>query len=278
LSRRVNSEIVKTGEMAEARAYVDWIEAAPPGLFADYRAYLGRLGHSTVFFSLPKIDWYTVNRVMGLGIFEQAEESMLHDMLKVCKDRSVTRIFVPICPETKPDTSTIEKWLHILGFKPYNTWVKLSRGNKPFEKTIDCEFKILRIEKECARDFAETVINGFSYPTEFSPWLELLVGRAGWYPYLAYSGDRPVASGALFINDSVGYLGLGSTLSSFRRRGAQEALIQRRIQDGIALGCKQFFTETTEDSPQNPNPSFHNMLRAGFQLEYARQNFVLQLR
>ncbi|MHB1868382.1 MAG: GNAT family N-acetyltransferase, partial [Nitrososphaerales archaeon] len=216
-------------------------------------------------------------RVMGFGVFEKAEESMLHDILKICRDKSASRIFVPVCPGSEPVPVVIQSWLQNLGFKPYNTWVKLSRDSSPFEKIAQCELQIRVVGKGDARDFAETVIRGFGYPTTFAPWLELLVTRAGWHTYLAYYGDRPVASGALFVNGRTGYLGLGSTREGFRRRGAQEALIQRRVQDGIALGCKRFFTETTQDTPQNPNPSFHNMLRAGFQLEYARQNFVLQL-
>ena len=278
MNRETTWEVVKIGEKAETDAYVDWIQSASTGLFTEHGAYLGKLGHSIVYFCIPKIDWYTVNRVMGFGVFERAEESMLHDVLKTCREKSVSRIFVPVYPRSEPDPNVIQSWLQNLGFKPYNTWVKLSRDSSRFEKISQCEFQIRQIGKGDAKNFAETVIGGFGYPTTFAPWLELLVARAGWHTYLAYSGDRPVASGALFINGRTGYLGLGSTRDGFRRRGAQEALIQRRVQDGIALGCKRFFTETTQDTPQNPNPSFHNMLRAGFQLEYARQNYVLKLR
>ncbi len=40
----------------------------------------------------------------------------------------------------------------------------------------------------------------------------------------------------------------------------------RRIRDAAALGCRWMITETGEDLPQQPNPSYHNMLRTGFLL------------
>jgi hypothetical protein len=269
-------EIAKYGEMVETNAYIDWIGSAPKDLLMDSRAYLGKLGTSTVFFTIPNVDWYTVNRVMGLGIFEKANESWLDEVIRVCKEISVPRFFVPLCPGAQPGSRVIERWLEIRGFKPYNTWVKLSRDIVPFETEVECEFETRKIGKKEAGEFAGAVIAGFGYPQTFKPWLEFQVGKVGWYQYMAYSGERPVANGALFVNDRVGYLCLGSTLQTFRRKGAQEALIQRRVRDGIALGCERFFTETTEDTPLNPNPSFRNMLKAGFKLEYAKQNFVLQ--
>jgi hypothetical protein len=49
----------------------------------------------------------------------------------------------------------------------------------------------------------------------------------------------------------------------------------RRIEDGRALGCRWFVTETGEDAPARPNPSFRNMIRAGFRLAYHRVNFMI---
>jgi hypothetical protein len=80
----------------------------------------------------------------------------------------------------------------------------------------------------------------------------------------------------MFVKDDVGWLGFGSTLESHRKRGGQGAMFERRIQDGLLLGCKWFVTETGEDTPEDPNPSYHNMLRTGFELAYLRPNYVHQ--
>jgi hypothetical protein len=49
----------------------------------------------------------------------------------------------------------------------------------------------------------------------------------------------------------------------------------RRIKDGLGQGCKLFVTETSQDRPENPNPSFHNMVRTGFVVAYNRPNYMI---
>lgn len=50
--------------------------------------------------------------------------------------------------------------------------------------------------------------------------------------------------------------------------------MSKRIKDAVELGCRWLVTETGEDLPEHPNPSFHNMLRTGFELAYQRPNFI----
>ncbi|MDP8923063.1 MAG: hypothetical protein M3O34_09340 [Chloroflexota bacterium] len=69
-------------------------------------------------------------------------------------------------------------------------------------------------------------------------------------------------------------LSFGATLEAYRRRGAQGAIVARRIRDGADLGCRWLVTEAVEDTPDHPNPSYHNMLRTGFRLAYQRPNYV----
>ena len=51
----------------------------------------------------------------------------------------------------------------------------------------------------------------------------------------------------------------------------------RCIRDAARLDCRWVITETGEDLPDHPNPSYHNMLRAGFKLAYMRPNYVHEL-
>ena len=99
----------------------------------------------------------------------------------------------------------------------------------------------------------------------------------GWvgYHYIAWEDAIAVACGAMYVHENVGWLGVAGTLPSHRKRGAQSALMARRIQDGLSLGCKWFVTETGEDTADRPNPSFHNMMRNGFALAYQRPNYML---
>lgn len=50
----------------------------------------------------------------------------------------------------------------------------------------------------------------------------------------------------------------------------------RRLRDGIEMHCKWFVTETGEETTDQPNPSYHNMLRTGFKPAFLRANYVLE--
>ena len=101
------------------------------------------------------------------------------------------------------------------------------------------------------------------------------VGRPGWHHYIAWSGGEPGAVAALFVRDSAGWLGVAATLPAFRRRGAQGALMARRVRDAAALGCRWLVTETGQETPEQLNPSYRNMKRAGFADAYHRPNYML---
>ena len=64
------------------------------------------------------------------------------------------------------------------------------------------------------------------------------------------------------------------------RKPASEAtldeILARRIRDAAEWGCRRVITETGGDTPEHPNPSYHNMLRAGFVLVYQRPNYIAQ--
>ena len=76
------------------------------------------------------------------------------------------------------------------------------------------------------------------------------------------------------MHGRAGALQAAATLPSHRRRGAQGALVARWIRDGLALGCRFFAAEAAEDTPESPNRSYHNLLRAGFRLAYLRRNYA----
>jgi hypothetical protein len=71
------------------------------------------------------------------------------------------------------------------------------------------------------------------------------------------------AVGALAMYGDVGYIAIGATSASHRNRGAQGALMARRLRDGAALGARIFVTETGMETSEEPNPSYHNMMRLG---------------
>jgi len=105
-------------------------------------------------------------------------------------------------------------------------------------------------------------------------WLAGLPERDGWDCFVAYDGSVPAASGALFSSEGVGWLGIAATLPEHRRRGAQGALLSARIRAAAGADCEVVVTETGALVEGKPSGSYRNILRAGFELDYVRANYV----
>jgi len=101
-----------------------------------------------------------------------------------------------------------------------------------------------------------------------------LVGAPGWSVFVAFDGDEPAGCGALYVDGSVGWLGIGATRPQFRRRGAQNAILAARIGRAAELGASTVTTETGVLDGERPNQSYRNILRAGFREAYARDNWT----
>ncbi len=265
-------ELARMGEFVEACAWEDHYRAAPDYISWEQGLQIDRLG-SAIVLSLPRSDDPFYSRLIGLGLVEPVTESMLDELMAFIFDTGTRCFTVHVCPTTQPEY--IHDWLRERGFWLQDRHAKFYRGDEPPQEV----FSDLRIEQtgpDYADAFAYVVTQSFGISDYIHPWMCAAVGRPNWRHYVAWDGDQPAAAGALYICDDVGWLGHGSTLPGFRRRGAQGAILSRRIRDGIAHGCKWFVTDTGEDTPETPNQSFRNMQRSGFRLGYYRWNYIFE--
>ncbi len=129
---------------------------------------------------------------------------------------------------------------------------------------------------EQAEDWARIVTECFAMPPDFQPWLAALVLRPSWRLFLALDGDEPVAAAALFrsaLDPEVAQLNFAGTRESHRGRGAQSALVARRLAEAREAGARWIVTETDEELPDRPNPSYRNVVRLGLPVRYVRANW-----
>lgn len=152
---------------------------------------------------------------------------------------------------------------------------KLHRGPEAPDVGSGTAFDVREVGVERWSDFAHTVQLGFGGPAVLAETFAALPGRAGWRTYAAYDGEVPVACGALFVHGSLGWVGIGATRPEWRGKGAQSALIRRRIVDGLSAGVSTFTAETGVPAPgqERKSVSYNNLLRAGFSCAYLRSNF-----
>ena len=263
------SEAAWVGEMGEAAAAADLQLALPADLAADLGAQLHTVGGAVVLI-VARVPQILLNRVIGLGVAEPAGEALVDQVVDLYRAAGVPPA-VQLSPGAQPPE--LGAWLAARGLHPDDHWIKLVRGvEPPLEPVTD--LRVERIGPAQAPAFAATFGVVFGLPDPLRVWIECSVGRPGWQHYLAFDGDQPVATGALFVYEQIGWLGVAATLRSHRRRGAQSALIARRIRDAAALGCRRLTVETGDDTSAQPGPSLRNLLHMGFEVAYLRPNYV----
>lgn len=265
------SDTARMLEYGEARAAIDFFRAVPPDLATTVGLQVKAFG-STVVFTAKALPMILYNRVLCLGIVEPVTQEIISELVSYLRQHAAPNFAFQISPAA-PVLST---WLTEHGLKRTNSWMKLYRGTDPPLPMLTS----LRVEEagtEQASVFANTFCEGYGISAQVARQLVApLVGRTDWHCYLALEGDVPAATGALFVQDGIGWLGFSSTLPAYRRRGAQSALITRRIQDAAAQGCQWLVTETDEHTSKKPNQSYLNLIRLGFRLAYQRPNYEVE--
>jgi hypothetical protein len=116
--------------------------------------------------------------------------------------------------------------------------------------------------REGGRDvFARTFVRAVGAPDAHRAPLEAWDARL----YVAYVDGRPAGAGALYIADGIGHLANAATITELRGRGAQTALIRRRIRDAATAGCT-----LVSSGAATCSQSVRNLERAGLRVVYVK--------
>ncbi|HTK55900.1 MAG TPA: GNAT family N-acetyltransferase [Gemmatimonadales bacterium] len=257
-------------ERAELRAWSDFYNAAPSPAVVACGLGLQEYGTAAAF-RMSKVDVMVFNRVLGLGLDGPPSPSTLESIIAGYEQALVPRFHLQLAPlVTLGPTMTA---VTDLGFAPGSNWVRLVRDvGSP--GPVPTKFRIEIVDRARAPLFAEVVCTGFGMDESLALPVQAVVGTPGWHCYLAYDGDRPIASAVLVVDGRVGWMGFATTLPEARGKGAQSSLIARRILDARTLGCELLSVETDEQTPAREAPSYRNILRAGFEVGYLRPNYL----
>jgi GNAT superfamily N-acetyltransferase len=252
-------------ERGELEAFHDLYRAAPPG--GGRVAVLG----GAVCIALPQAPRSAMfNRVLGLGLEQPATRAQFDGIRDLFADLGVEWC-VALAPEAEPPE--LSSWLETQGFAPGYAWAKFRRGpTEPIERGT--ELQIAEAGTDEAEAFGDVFVRAYRTPDLFREWLARLPGRPGWRCFVAFDRQMPVATGALFAKDGVGWLGIAGTLPEHRRRGAQGAILAARIRAAAEEGCEVVVTETGQKLEGRPSSSYRNIERAGFEFAYVRPNYL----
>ncbi len=260
-------EIAQLVETVEALAMKDAYSA-----LAAYRPEMGASVEEVdgaVCCVLKAVPMTIFNRVINFGLDTPASEAGL-DLVCAAFEPHGLPFVIQLSPLARPEA--LKGWLEERGFVISTNWVKFYRDVAP-PAEIQTDLRIVLAGPDDREVYGSVMALGFGAPDMLRPWFEASIGRAGWTHYLAFDGDTAVAGATMFVHGDSAELFGAATVESHRGRGAQGALMVRRIRDAAALGCRWVVTETAEEAGRERNPSFHNMVRTGFQTAYVRPNY-----
>ncbi len=262
--------LARITERAERDAWSRSYELAPPAIADELGLAVHRVGTAHVLV-MAASDIPLFNRALGIGMDGPATDDHLDEIIGIYEDAGVSR-FV-ISPSEHAEPADLPARLEARGFAASFRFAKMIRGPDPApDRRTDLRIEAIGAEHREA--YGRVLALGFETPEPTGPLFAGSIGDPEWRHYLAFDGDEPVATSAIHVRDGVAWCGMMTTLETHRGRGVQGAMFARRIQDGLDLGCSWFVTETGEQTPENPNPSYRNMLRVGFELVEHRRNHL----
>ena len=266
--------IIAAIEQIEAEAWAQLHLALP----AEHRMRLGcevkRYG-SAVSILTPGADVPSGNRTIGLGLERALTDHQLTEIIASYTAAGVPRWLLDWSPVAEPRSAPGLFARH--GGRARTPIVKLCRkleGALP--ASAEGALRVDEIGDEDAEAFEKIVAEPLGFPPVVAPVVRSTVGHAHWHFYLAFDGARPIAGAGLFVRGPGAWFGLSATLASARGRGAQTQLLARRLRDAAKLGCTWVSADTQPETAERPNPSLHNMRRAGMEVLYERAKYLFE--
>jgi len=264
-------EISYKAEWIETEALIALHEATPLDLKAELSLTLESINGVTCSACLeaPSI---LLNRALGYGLKKVADETTLEKITSFYRNSGIHEYFLQITPDSI--NSEVLAWLTKNGLKKNRGWMKFVRHNK----AIQCPESIFEFRKITpieATEFARVVIPAFDMPEQAQPLIANLHRHPRWHLYGAFSSGSLVGTGALFIKNQIAYYDWAATAPKFREQGCQSGLLRYLISEAINSNCHMMVSTTGEAWPDDPQHSYHNILKTGFKETYVRENWSL---
>lgn len=252
-------------EISEAEAMGDLVRAAP----ADYALRLERSGSAYFLVAPPPVPAPIIfNRVLGLGLARPAPRSLVEAIASFYRSAGVNRWAVDLGAEAFPPS--LPEWLTELGYRRAASHTKVYRRPRRDQPLPVSDYRVAQVEAADAPIYAALTGRALGWPEGFQALLTASIGRLGWRHYLVYDGDRPIASGALFMRTGSGWLGLDGLMGGPSDQAARALLIAHRLRDAAGLGVQWVAAETVIQ----PDPATDPFLTAGFQIAYQQDRYM----
>jgi GNAT superfamily N-acetyltransferase len=236
-----------------AQLHGEFAAAAGPAF-----ALVKRVGRATILAS-PAFDVVAINRAMGFGFDEPFNERQLSEIREFFREHGTRPWFIEYSPHASMDPAML---VAAGGEQAPPRLVKLASYLRGLPSLRIPAMDIREVHQAEASLFMDLVGSQLGVPEPVRPGIASTIGRPGWRYYFVCVDDKPVAGAALFTSGEGAWLGMAGTLPEYRNRGIQTALLAKRIEDAVAVGCAWVSAEAFAETVAR-NPSLHNMKRFG---------------
>ncbi len=260
LSRRLErAEALANARFVEARARdkpesgATWIEAA-----GAYAMYDGVMSPCTQTFGLGMFQMPTVEEMEKIEeFFEKRGAPVYHEVSPLAE-----KALLPMLSER--------------GYRPFelSNVLFLPLAERVLSPMRNENVRVRVISAEEHDVWARTGAAGWSELAEMADMmLEMMHisgAKADGVNFLAELDGEPIAAGGLSINEGVALFAGASTIPKWRRRGAQQALLESRFQYAAQIGC-----DLAMMAAEPGSSSQRNAERSGFRIAYTRTKWTL---
>lgn len=208
------------------------------------------------------------SKSLGLGFDVPLDRAAVDDVLDFFRAAGSASALIAVAPQVVPDD-----WDAICaerGLTAVSEWAKFAvHVDDVFAGGTDLDVRELTADDTAA--WARIIREAFGMTDpDLTPMLRGVFDDPDARAFGAWDGEELVGAGAVHVVGEVASVTTGGTLPSHRNRGVQSALIAARRGAAVEAGCR-LLTAETGVSPSNP--SYRNLVRAGFTHHYDRTNW-----
>jgi hypothetical protein len=263
-------------EAAEARAWAD-LYAAAPAEFARAAGVRARHVAGTLVLSWAATGRRYFSRTVGLGVAAPATPGAIDQILEGYAEEGITMFLLQSLPHCRP--AEYEGWLRERGLNAFDAQDRVIRGGGPLGPAAtgssDRELVVERVGPETQDEWADFLQRVYRLDT--GPWLQELIGRAGWHQYVAREGGEIVGARGMHIGpDGIAWWGMDGPVPGVMTEDSEPdaAICAFMVEDGIAHGARGFIADIEAPSPSMDTPAYGYFARIGFRRPYARTHYA----
>lgn len=210
-----------------------------------------------------------ITQTFGLGVHQPITEKDLDAIERFFRLRG-SAVFHEVCPLAGVETSAM---LAGRQYRPCEMSNVLFRSiERHAGESADTALTVRRVKADQVQLYGRIAAQGWMEHPEVMPFIEGFahLSLAAATCFFAELDGMPIATAAVFVHDRTALLAGASTIPGGRRRGAQNALLEARLQYASERGCDVAMMVAAPGSASQRNAE-----RRGFRIAYTRTKWQL---